>query len=57
MQITRRIHVSMPADHWLPANLNALKWGVVEEIEKLGYTAFLSAADPVSGPQLVWGRA
>jgi hypothetical protein len=28
----------MPADHWLPANLNAVKWGVVDEIEKLGYT-------------------
>jgi len=38
MQITRRIYVSLPADPWLPANLNALKWGVVEEIEKLGYT-------------------
>ena len=38
MQITRRIYVSMPADRWLPDNLNALKWGVVDEIEKLGYT-------------------
>ena len=38
VHITRRIYVSMPADHWLPTNLNALKWGVVEEIEKLGYT-------------------
>jgi hypothetical protein len=28
----------MPADDWLPPNLNALKWGVVDEIEKLGYT-------------------
>jgi Predicted nucleotide-binding protein containing TIR-like domain len=38
MQITRRIYVSLPADPWLPTNLNDLKWGVVEEIEKLGYT-------------------
>jgi hypothetical protein len=38
VRITRRIYVSLPADHWLPANLNNLKWGVVEEIEKLGYT-------------------
>lgn len=38
MQITRRIYVSLPADPWLPRNLNDLKWGVVEEIEKLGYT-------------------
>lgn len=39
MQITRRIYVSLPADPWLPPNLNDLKWGVVEEIEKLGYVA------------------
>jgi hypothetical protein len=38
VHITRRIYVSLPADHGLPPNLNALKWGVVEEIEKLGYT-------------------
>jgi hypothetical protein len=36
--ITRRIYVSLPADPWLPRNLNDLKWGIVEEIEKLGYT-------------------
>ena len=34
MQITRRIYVSLPADPWLPPNLNELKWGVVDEIEK-----------------------
>lgn len=38
MNITRRIYVSLPADPWLPVNLNNLKWGIVEEIEKLGYT-------------------
>jgi hypothetical protein len=37
MAITRRIYVSLPADPWLPPNLNALKWGIVDEIEKLGY--------------------
>jgi len=37
MPITRRIYVSLPADPWLPSNLNRLKWGIVEEIEKLGY--------------------
>jgi Predicted nucleotide-binding protein containing TIR-like domain len=37
MQISRRVYVSLPADPWLPPNLNDLKWGVVEEIEKLGY--------------------
>jgi len=36
--ITRRIYVSLPADHWLPRNINELKWGIVDEIEKLGYT-------------------
>jgi len=38
MTITRRIYVSLPADPWLPPNLNELKWGIVDEIEKLGYT-------------------
>ena len=40
MTVTRRIYVSMPADRWiLPVSpaLNELKWGIVEEIEKLGY--------------------
>jgi hypothetical protein len=38
MPITRRVYVSLPADPWLSPNLNALKWGIVEEIEKLKYT-------------------
>jgi hypothetical protein len=38
MSIIRRVYVSLPADPWLPKNLNDLKWGIVEEIEKLGYT-------------------
>jgi hypothetical protein len=37
MPIVRRVYVSLPADPWLPDNLNRLKWGIVEEIEKLGY--------------------
>ena len=41
--MTRRIYVSFPADPWLPKNLNDLKWGIVEEIEKLGYTPELFA--------------
>jgi hypothetical protein len=28
----------LPADPWLSPNINSLKWGIVEEIEKLGYT-------------------
>jgi hypothetical protein len=35
--VARRIYVSMPADPWLSDNLNHLKWGVVDEIAKLGY--------------------
>src|SRR5215468_9761898 len=38
MPITRRIYVSLPADPWLSDSMNRLKWGIVEEIEKLGYT-------------------
>src|SRR3954468_24937423 len=38
VQITRRIYVSLPADPWLPKDLNDLKWGIVDEIQKLGYT-------------------
>ena len=38
VSITRRIYVSLPADPWLPPNVNELKWGIVEEVEKLGYT-------------------
>jgi len=37
MSVNRRIYVSLPADPWLPENINRLKWGIVEEIEKLGY--------------------
>lgn len=38
MELTRRIYVSLPADGWLTAAQNQLKWGIVEEIAKLGYT-------------------
>ena len=27
MTVTRRIYVSLPADHWLPKEMNDLKWG------------------------------
>ena len=36
--MTRRVYVSLPADRWLPDNTNALKWAIVDKIEKLGYT-------------------
>lgn len=38
MAIVRRVYVSLPADRWLPENLNELKWGIVDEIAKLGLT-------------------
>jgi hypothetical protein len=38
MPVIRRIYVSMPSDRWLAPNQNDLKWGIVEEIEQLGYT-------------------
>jgi hypothetical protein len=28
----------MPADRWLDSHQNALKWGIVEQIENIGYT-------------------
>ena len=50
MQITRRVYVSLPADPRLPSNLNDLKWGVVEEIEKLGYVPEI-LTDPRGRPR------
>ena len=38
MSVTRRIYVSLPADYWLPKDMNDLKWAIVDEIENLGYT-------------------
>ena len=37
MAVTRRVLVSMPADQWLRPQQNALKWGIVREIETGGY--------------------
>ena len=36
--MNRRVYVSLPADRWLPDNINALKWAIVEKIENIGYT-------------------
>lgn len=54
--ITRRIYVSLPADPWLPDNLNKLKWGIVEEIEKLGYTPEIFT-NPKGKPGLASAKA
>jgi hypothetical protein len=37
MTTTRRIFVSLPSDAHLSKGMNDLKWGIVEEIEKLKY--------------------
>jgi hypothetical protein len=37
MRITRRVFVSMPADQWLTAEQNDLKWSIVERVEALGH--------------------
>jgi hypothetical protein len=36
MRITRRVFVSMPADQWLTAEQNTLKWSIVNRVEALG---------------------
>jgi hypothetical protein len=56
MGITRRVFVSMPADEWLAPNQNELKWGIVEEIEKLGYPAEIFF-DPRGKPGLAAAKA
>jgi CAP12/Pycsar effector protein, TIR domain len=56
MSITRRIYVSLPADRWLSKNLNDLKWGIVDEIEKLGYTPEVFT-NPMGKPGLASARA
>jgi hypothetical protein len=56
MPITRRVYVSLPADPWLPENLNRLKWGIVEEIEKLGYTPEIFT-NPKGKPGLASAKA
>src|SRR5277367_1949308 len=56
MTITRRVYVSLPADHWLPDNLNALKWAIVDQIEDLGYTPEVFT-NPKGKPGLASSRA
>jgi Predicted nucleotide-binding protein containing TIR-like domain len=54
--INRRVYVSLPADFWLKPNLNELKWGIVEEIEKLGYTPEIFT-NPKGKPGLASSKA
>jgi hypothetical protein len=46
----------MPADQWLAPSQNELKWGIVEEIEQLGYTPEIFF-DPRGKPGLTSGKA
>jgi hypothetical protein len=36
-RIAHANHTALPADQWLQPNLNRLKWGIVDEVEKLGF--------------------
>jgi Predicted nucleotide-binding protein containing TIR-like domain len=56
LPLIRRIYVSLPADPWLPPNLNELKWGIVEEIEKLGYNPEIFT-NPKGKPGLASAKA
>src|SRR5277367_5588249 len=56
MSVNRRIYVSLPADHWLPKNLNDLKWAIVDEIENLGYIPEVFT-NPKGKPGLASARA
>src|SRR5438034_11584268 len=56
MPVTRRVFVSMPADQWLAPNQNDLKWGIVDEIERLGYKAEIFF-DPRGKPGLAAAKA
>jgi hypothetical protein len=55
-RIKRRIYVSMPSDRWLTPNQNELKWGIVKEIERLGYTPEIFT-DPTGRDSLAAGKA
>jgi len=56
MPVTRRIYVSLPADRWLPKDMNDLKWAIVDEIEHLGYTPEIFT-NPKGKPGLASSRA
>jgi len=55
MSVTRRIFVSMPADQWLSPKQNELKWGIVEEIKRLGYMPEIFT-NPKGMPGLASGK-
>jgi hypothetical protein len=56
MPLRRRIYISMPADEWLSLSQNDLKWGIVDAIERLGFTTEIFT-DPRGQPSLAAGKA
>jgi hypothetical protein len=56
MPVVRRIFVSMPSDQALDDNQNALKWGIVKEIQDLGYIPEIFT-NPRGMPGLAAGKA
>jgi hypothetical protein len=55
-QVRRRVFISMPADYWLDARQNDLKWGIVREIQKHGYVPEIFT-DPKGTPSQAGGKA
>jgi hypothetical protein len=56
MKLQRRVFVSMPADQWLTRDQNDLKWGIVDQIESLGFVGEIFF-DPRGGQGLAAGEA
>jgi hypothetical protein len=56
MPFTKRVSVTMPFDQWLSASQNNLKWGIVDEIEALGYETEIFF-DPRGKPSLAAAKA
>jgi hypothetical protein len=56
MPFTKRVSVIMPFDQWLSTNQNDLKWGIVNEIESLGYQTEIFF-DPRGKPSLAAAKA
>jgi hypothetical protein len=55
MSIVRRVLVSLPADQWLGPQQNELKWGIVDEISRLGYVPEIFT-NPKGMPGLAAGK-
>jgi len=56
MSVIKRVLVSLPADQWLGTHQNDLKWGIVDEISRLGYVPEIFT-NPKGMPGLAAGKA